>query len=141
MLGGAQMAKINDLTEKELRRLGRRDLLALLLEQSKELDELEQRMQAERTRHAQETEELRQRHLEELKRLKETSGERIDLLTSRVEFEKERRRMLENRDRRAGNRASAAPAIKSIYRAITKSILSGKKEALPGGLPKKGAGK
>jgi len=135
------MAKINDLTEKELRRLGRRDLLALLLEQSKELDELEQRMQAEQTRHAQETEELRQRHLEELKRLKETSGERIDLLTSRVEFEKERRRMLENRDRRAGNRAFSAAAFKSIFRAVTQGILPGKKEVLPGGLPKKGAGK
>jgi len=75
------MTAIQNLTEKELRRLGRRDLLALMLDQAKTLDTLEHQYQDEQSRHARELEALRQSHEEATRRLKASYEERIGQLT------------------------------------------------------------
>jgi ABC-type branched-subunit amino acid transport system substrate-binding protein len=48
------LSRIEDLTEKELRRLSRRDLLVLMLDQARQIEALRQAMQEAEERHVQE---------------------------------------------------------------------------------------
>ncbi len=62
------MSKIDALTEKELRRLSRKDLLYLLIDLSRELEELQETLKTEREAHLEELAETEQIYLKRLAR-------------------------------------------------------------------------
>lgn|GEM_PF-5779903 len=74
------MSKIEELTEKELRRLTRRDLLALMLEQARQIASLEQAMQEAEERHRRESEEKDRVWATRLAEHKELANAQIALL-------------------------------------------------------------
>jgi len=84
------MSRLEGLTEKELRRLGRRDLLALLLEQEREMEALEQALSAEKARAARETEEQERAFRARLERLSRQEEAQRRLWEFRLENEKAR---------------------------------------------------
>ena len=59
------MKKIKELTQKELRRLSRRELLTLLLEQAREIEELEEAIEDQADRYVIETAEKEYRWAKE----------------------------------------------------------------------------
>ena len=84
------MSQIKELTQKELRRLGRRDLLVLMLEQAKQIEHLEQAMEELQIQNAQNLDE-KKRLLSELAEQKKRSGKQIEALNLRLKLESEKR--------------------------------------------------
>ena len=81
------MTKIEALTPKELRRLSRRDLLILLLEQVKQTEELERSLAEEQTKHRWELAEKETAYAEKLETQQQINDLRLALLKQRLEYE------------------------------------------------------
>lgn len=82
------MTILEGLTEKELRRLGRRDLLVCLLQQAEELSAAKSALRDAEDRHAQELADRERQFAERLAAQEERASAQIKILTLRLEYER-----------------------------------------------------
>lgn len=81
------LTNIEELTPKEIRRLSRRDLLILLLEQVKQKEELERALAEEQAKHIRELTEKEAACAEKLETQQQINDLRLALLKQRLEYE------------------------------------------------------
>ena len=79
------MSVADELTEKELRRLSRRDLLALMVDMAKRTEELEKTLELERERHSRELEQVRAAYDEKTRQASLRAEKRLERLIDRLE--------------------------------------------------------
>lgn len=79
------MSVTDELTEKELRRLSRKELLALMLDMAKRTEELERGLELERERHLQELEHVKAAAVESSQRAYIRAEHRLERLAERLE--------------------------------------------------------
>lgn len=82
------MTILEGLTEKELRRLGRRDLLVCLLQQAEELSAAKSALRDAEDRHARELADRERQFAERLAAQEERANAQIKILTLRLEYER-----------------------------------------------------
>ena len=85
------MKDINELTQKELRRLSRKDLLTLMLDQARQIEALEQKLEDEKARRIRELLERDHIYEEKLATQKQLTDMKIKLFNKKPENTAERK--------------------------------------------------